>query len=192
MSDDILNPHNLFKKYIESYNLIAKSENTRHGPRILEISKYLFDEEENRRKRIDTTASNFLSIIAVVAALIIAMAGLIFNKGINLDDSISFLTLILYFISLIYLFCAYINSLSIFGIVPRYYPDPNDLVPNNSESENQFSLRIGVTFLYYTVENYKINNRQQHKIHNSRVLIRNAIVALLMAGILLGIISIKN
>ena len=64
LSDDILNPHNLFKKYIESYNSIAKSENTRHGPRILEISKYLFDEEENRRKRIDTTASNFLNIIA--------------------------------------------------------------------------------------------------------------------------------
>ncbi len=188
-NDETLNPKNIFDEYSQSCKLIEDDKNANLGSRILELSKYLFEDEENRRNRIESNASSFLNTIAVVAALIVGMAGFILKRGINFSELYSVFTLILYFISLIYLFCAYISTLSIFSEIHRYYLGPTDLVPKNSETENQFSLRLGEKFLSYTIENYKVNNRVLNKIHTSRILIRNSIVALLIAGLLIGFSS---
>ena len=185
-----LNPEVFFERYVNAYTSISITENYKIGSRILDISKYLFEEEEGRRNRIETTASNFLNVITVTAALVIGLAGYIFSDGLQKLGLFRILILAGFGMSLIYLCAASIHALKVFSECPRYYIDPTDIVPHNNEIDEQYSIRLGKKFLEYTVENYKINNRQMNIIYTTRAFLRNAVFAILICGLFFGTQSV--
>ena len=190
LEENQINPEVFFERYVNAYTSISITENYKIGSRILDISKYLFEEEEGRRNRIETTASNFLNVITVTAALVIGLAGYIFSDGLQKLGLFRILILAGFGMSLIYLCAAAIHALKVFSECPRYYIDPTDIVPGNNEIDEQYSIRLGKKFLEYTVKNYKINNRQMNIIHTARAFLRNAVFAILISGLFFGTQSV--
>ena len=179
LSEEQLNPSALFDGYVKACNGISKSMNVALGSRILEISKYLFIEEEERRNRLERTATTILSSTAIAVVLVVAMAGFVFDDVVKKETLlISTFAMVSYGISLIY-------ALRVFASVSRHYLEPVDIVPQSNENESPFSIRIGKRFLECMIKNYKINNKEINKIHVARSMLRNAIFTLLLSGVLI-------
>ena len=90
--------------------------------------------------------------------------------------------------TLAYFLRSVIFALRVHGKVVRYVLGPDDVVPNSGGLESvpsSYQANISRQLLTYTIENYKINNRQSEVLSVSQLSLRNAIVCIAAAGILL-------
>lgn len=186
LNEEELNPIKLFDEYVNACDGLGDNMDVALGSRFLENSKYIFVEEEERRDRLERTATTILSSTAIVVVLIVAMSKFVFgDKILEKTLLISIFSIASYGISLIYFFMAFIYALRVFASVSRHYLGPIDIAPQSKENVAPFSIRIGKKFLECTIENYKINNREMNKTHVARSMLRNAIVTLLLSGVLI-------
>ena len=84
--EEDLNPPTIFKRYREACESLSSVSDKTSGPRILNLAKSLFDEEEARRLRIEATAHQFLSVVAVAVTLIVAVAGFVLKDQPRFDE----------------------------------------------------------------------------------------------------------
>jgi len=173
VSENQLNPEELFRKYRDAYSNLSLTQNLEVGTdQILEHSKYLFNEELERRLRIDSTAANLLNILGVIAAFVVGTGSILLTKGYSINH-IGLLSIsVAYGISLLYIASAFLVCLRVLAHDVRYYMDPLDISQIQEMDRKLYDLSIAKKLLEYTTENYKVNNRQINRIQVTRALFR--------------------
>jgi len=185
--EEALNPETLFASYHQGLQKIAGATSVAVTERLLEFAGYIFKEEDQRRGKIESKATTCIGATGILSALTIGLGSLVMEnklKGRNLAVSIS---LALFLVALLYLGRATILALKVFGRISRHTVGPDDLVPSDGETEGQYAKRLSERLLAYTIENYKINNRQLGVVWAAQTCLRNGILVLVAAGFLLGI-----
>jgi hypothetical protein len=181
-----LNPERLFHSYeLASAGLPSNKYKPVSG-HLLDLARYLFDEEEARRARLETTAANLLNVLGVVAALVVGFVGILIAQEEPFVGLLLVGVVIIYGLTLIYLSAGFVLALAVLSHEPRYCLDPTDLVWQDGVDEWTYEQVVAKRLMEYTVANYRINNRQVNRLRVVRVLFRNAVLGILFAGLLLG------
>ena len=87
----------LFKKYekaLKCINDCNQKKSIEIYQKFLENSKYLFDEEKQRKVDIEKKATNILNSVAILSALIIGLIPFVLSQRLPIDSPFSFLFII--------------------------------------------------------------------------------------------------
>lgn len=183
--EESINPPKIFQDYHVKLDEFKKTKNITYDKEILEYSKYLFDEEENRRYNTEKKATYSLNAIGISTALIVGLATLVFEGKFYGKGIFSYLMLLCYLISIVFLVRASMLSLKVFGDIKRNYLGPDDILINNLTNESHYRNLLIEKLIKYTIENYKVNNRVLSIVHTAQACFRNAIFIIGLFGVIL-------
>ena len=159
-SENLLNPPAVFVQYYEGLTKLTETINSDVRSKLEEFTKTIFEDEEKRRESIEGKATKCLSSTGILATLTVGFSTVVVQgKLTNLDMFIGF-AVVCFFVALVYLLRAALEALRVFGYIPRFCLGPDDIIPSETDTETGYSLSITKKLLRYTIENYKINNRQ--------------------------------
>lgn len=179
-SHSTLNSEKIFQKYYEAIDGLRYTTETTVLRELYNNSLDIYKEEEKRRLNITQKATTSLTATGTLSAIIAGLATLLFSQQLRMNEMYAFLSLIFYAGALIYLLRSILIALKILGRENiRYCIGPDDLPPGN-KNERQYILHLSEKYLYYTIENYKLNNIQISKLWVSQESFRNGIIILLM------------
>lgn len=184
-SGETLNPDRVFQKY---YAAIANLGGVQEETVLQELynnCQDIYKGEEQRRLNIAQKAIISLSATGISSAIIVGLASLILNDKLRIDGITSILTLVAYAGALIYFLGSIIAALRVLGKSKRNCIGPDDLPPE-SRNKGQYLLHLSKKCLEYTIENYKLNNIQLSIVYFSQECFRNAVILLIMCGLLIG------
>ena len=188
-AEETLNPPKIFNKYYVVLKELKNVEERGIIFKLFEISKYIFDEEEKRCIAIEQKATISLSAIGILVAIIVGFASAFLGNKLELNNVLDIIILCLYFAGLVYLLRATTVALGIVSRVKRYIVGPDDLLPN-AKDEALYLLQLSEKYIKYTIENYKIDNRQLDSVWVSQICLRNGIFSIAMGGLLIGVRAI--
>jgi hypothetical protein len=187
--DSQLNPSSVFQQYYGAISDLALSKDHGTNAKLLEFSRYLYDDQERKWQTVLARASPTLS----TAGLGLALFGVLANFVGGQKDSVASTWMFELamaaplVIALVYLLGALIDCLRVYGPTRRYLLDPTDLVPLG-RTEDEYLLALSRSLMNYATENFKVQNRGVALVSSSQRRLRNgfvllAFVALLVLGI---------
>lgn len=183
-----LNPDNVFAGYGNSIELMEAAPLTDDDEKLLAQSWKLFDNETARRTSIDTRAAAIMSAIGLAATLVTGV-GFTVLKDVSIPPMARVFILAGYVLSLGYLVRTMFLLFQVHGDVPRYTPDPSDLVIRALPPDvpippaiSSYDRGLACKLMRYTVSNYKINNMQADALFVAQRAFRNAILAIVLGG----------
>ena len=192
--EDQINPPAIFEKYDNAVDAIGETPAAADDPKLLDLSLKLFDNDANHRASIDARAAAMMSAITLAATLVTGVGFTMFRDTSGLPV-VTFWAMFLSFVfTLIYLTATIILLFQIHGRIIRFTPDPTDLAtplpaPNQLSS---YPRQIAVRVLRYTVGNYSINNRVLVRLWVAQKCFRNALVVLVLGGLLTTMILMSS
>jgi hypothetical protein len=198
-----LNPDRHFGGYSADINAMANDPPSSDDQKLLAQSWKLFDNEAGRRNSIDTRAAAIMSALGLAATLVTGV-GFTVLKDTSVPPAARWIILLFYILSLGYLVRTMLLLFQVHGDVPRYTPDPSDLLTATADLRptpqalqttpegnigilSAYDRRLACKIMAYTVENYKINNVQQETLFVAQKALRNAILAVVLGGTVAGI-----
>jgi hypothetical protein len=183
-----LNPDDVFAGYGNSIDVMEAVPLTADDEKLLAQSWKLFDNETARRTSIDTRAAAIMSAIGLAATLVTGV-GFTVLKDVSIPSIARVFILMGYVLSLVYLVRTMLLLFQVHGDVPRYTPDPSDLVTGplppaapGAPILSPYDRRLACKIMRYTVNNYKINNMQADALFVAQRAFRNAILAIVLGG----------
>jgi hypothetical protein len=156
-----------------------------YGPAVLAASQRMYDDEMSRRESINTRCGAVLSTGGILGALFVAAGqlGLMQQKGSY--QAAAWFVLAAFLIALAYVGFSITIAIAVQASLRGNVTDPIDLVVTFSErNSGEYSLRLAMKNLYYTVKNYEVNNLLMFRLHSAQRCLRNGIFAIIIAGML--------
>ena len=185
-SQNKINPPDIFAKYSDAIDAIAHQGTTGDDDKLLDLSIKLFENEAGRRASIDDRASGMMAAISLAAALVTGVGFTTFNNTNGLPDFVVASIFATYAIALVYLTATGVLCFVIQGMIIRSTPDPTDLVTPGGQHPTGYARSVAVKILSYTVANYKVNNVVVGKLGMAQTCFRNALLSLVIGGILVA------
>jgi hypothetical protein len=176
-----------FAKYNSDISALVSSAETpdKYGTAILAASQRLYDDGLARRESINTRCGAVLSTGGILGALFVAAGqlGLMQQKGSY--GIAAWIVLVLFIIALAYVGFSIVMALAVQAALRGNVVDPGDLVISPSElNPDEYAIHLAKRYLFYTVQNYKVNNELMFQLHSAQRCLRNGIVAIILAGML--------
>jgi hypothetical protein len=184
-----INPARIFAPYEEAIGDMEKAAPSADDPTLLTQSWKIFDNDAARRSSIDTRAGAIMPAISLAATLATGV-GFTVLKDTTIPLNARWIILATFVLALAYLVRTMFLLFVIQGKIFRNTPDPSDLstpiaaAPALSPYDRQLSCKI----MRYTVANYRINNIQSETLYVAQKTFRNAIITIVIGGIVAGLI----
>ena len=186
--EDQLNPPSVFEEYDKAVANIEKKEANGNDEKLLDFSMKLFENDASRRAIIDSRTSGMMTAISLTAALVTGVGFTTLKETNSLSNGAFWTIFVTYLVTLIYLSATVALIFFIQGSVKRVTPDPTDLVPPAPAQPTNYPRQLAVRLLRYTIINYKVNNRVADRLFSAQKCFRNAMLALVLGGIVTAIV----
>ena len=181
-SDEELNPPQIFDSYEKALASIKLTHDPSLSLVIGGLSKELIDQTADRRNHIESRASATINIAGVSLALLGGLATLFGNNSPGLPIWFFIVALTFILVALTYLLGSILIAVQVYGRIMRATLDPNDLVPEQNETADSYSLRIGARRIAYAIYNYRANNRAVGFVYAAQRRLQFGIAILLIVG----------
>jgi hypothetical protein len=180
-----LNPPDIFARYQSVVSQVSSDTSPDVAPVLLDACQGLYEAEEKRRAALDAKATVYISTSGVASAFALGLFPAFLQTDIS-SSPLSIFALVLYGVSIVYFTRSVIRALRVHGKVVRYCVGPDDLLPQRYAPSAFYQRHLATRFLAYTIENYKINNKQTDSLSVGQRSLRNAVlVFLVVASIIL-------
>jgi hypothetical protein len=183
-----LNPPSVFQRYEEAITNIEKREANADDDKLLDLSLKLFENDASHRAGIDSRASGMMAAISLAATLVTGVGFTTLKDTSSLSNDAFWTIFVTYVVALIYLGATVLLSFYIQGPITRETADPTDLVPPPPAQPSNYQRQLAVRLLRYTINNYKVNNHVAERLFSAQKCFRNAMLALVVGGIVTSII----
>jgi len=190
MPETQLNPSVIFDQYTASLaNLVFPLAEDSLYARLLDISRYLYDDQERKWQTALTRANPTMTTAGLGLALFGGMASLLGQQwatgAVPLKVDIALTAAML--VSLVYLVGGLLVGLQVYGYWGRSALDANDLVPL-ARTENTYIVDVSKRLMEYATENMKVHNLAVARVICSQERLRNgffllAVVAVAVLGL---------
>lgn len=152
---------------------------------VLAASQRIYDAEATRRESINSRCGAVLSTGGILGALFVAAGQLGLSQKKGSFGSAAWVELVIFFIALIFLGFSISMALAVQGSQQGNVIDPGDLRTWDGQlGISSYSLQLARKYLEYTVDNYATNNKLKFRLHSAQRHLRNAIIAIIVAGML--------
>lgn len=150
---------------------------------VLSELRTLFDEEADRRSRVEAKASGMLAAIGMSVSL---GSGFLFAAvraefWATSSKNAALVAFSLAFLSLVYLVRAALHALAALERTGYSCVGPEDLVTEYSENATRLRQRIATLYGLAALANRESTNRKVDRVHLAQCYVRNAVVTVLMA-----------
>lgn len=186
--ESLINPDNVFKPYFDALDMLFPDNPHPDDEKLYKVCRQLFDSESDRRTSIDNRAGVLMPATGIIVALVAGIGLAILKEYQSLSYQTIISIMATYIMSLLYMFATIYRILKIHGSVSRYTLGPDDVVPSavSSNGNRQISVlerHVARKLLWYTIKNYKINNRQMASLVAAQNSLRNSIIVLVVGSI---------
>lgn len=152
---------------------------------VLTASQRIYDGEATRRESINNRCGAVLSTGGILGALFVAAGQLGLSRAKGSLGSAAWAELVIFVIALVFLGFSISMALAVQGSQQGNVIDPGDLRTGDGQPVlSSYSLHLARKYLEYTVDNYATNNKLKFRLHSAQRHLRNAIIAIIVAGIL--------
>jgi hypothetical protein len=185
-----MNPPEIFETYDKAVSGLSHRVGDQHQDTLLEAAQHMYDAETDRRGAIETRAGVVVGAAGLLGSLVVAAGQLAVTRTAPHLSPAGWIMVAFYILSLVYFALAIFAALASQGSreeVRGNVIDPTDLTPSSPFSRDQkgaYDLQLAKTLLRYTTENYKIDNRLTYRLRAAQRCLRNAVLAILVAGAL--------
>jgi hypothetical protein len=190
-AEHVLNPPAVFAVYERVLDETRRRPRGADDPKFLDLSQQLFERETARRTSTEGRAALLMPATALAATLISSI-GFPTIKEFSATPTVTRgMILIVYAIVLIYLArTTYHTILCLYGPARRYTVGPDDIVPPTMTSTiSPYHRSLALKSLGYTIQNYKVNNRQWAQLQLAVQCFRNAVFVIIFGAIAIAIES---
>lgn len=179
-----LNPDTVFDAYQRTVEDLETQGPSNESETLFGMSKYIFETENDRRASIDARASVLIGASGITGTVVAGIGGGLLSELAGDLSAGRIIVLALYLATLLYLVSAIIAALSVHGPMVRHTIGPDDLHTMSGVNRN-FQHRLSLQLISYTIENYKVNNRQMVALAVAQSRFRNAVITIILAGLIL-------
>jgi hypothetical protein len=188
-SDTILNPPEVFARYWEAIGRLqaAKASDSDDANTLLDVSKEIFNAEEERRTSIESRASVCLAASGIITTLVVgAIRGGLIPPASPASDG-GWLRIVCQWAhvpALLYLIGAATMAIRVHRGKSRFTLGPDELVDAWADGAAAFRRDTSHLLLRHTVGNYSVDNRDLEELSVAQQYLRNAVVAVVIAMLL--------
>jgi hypothetical protein len=180
------NPEEVFEQYKVRLEAFKAQKPPPAASKILEFSKFLYEQEEQTSTRIEQRATNSLTSIAISSALLIGIAPIILEGKIKANSLFLIVMLLFFLAAIVYLVRASITALQVFDEFVWHKLGPDDPIESDNTSNEAYAKDLGARLIEYTIENIKVNNHRTSIANTSRSCFRNAVFLIGVFGLMLA------
>lgn len=183
-----LNPAPVFDRYNAVLKQLEQSAPSVDDEKLFDLSQRLFDDEAARAASIDSRGGMLMAAPSLVASLI-AGVGVSTLKGLatspDFQTSIIFISFVL---ALVYLFRTVSLVLTMLGKQRRSLLGPDDIAPpaKSTAAISPYQRAVATKLIFYTIENYRVNNQQMDRLSVAQKSFRNAIAVVVVGGLIVA------
>jgi hypothetical protein len=181
--EDEFNPGSIFETYKRVLADLGAEQHPVKDTELLQVTRQLFEDEAQRRESIDARAGLLFGATGISGSLIVGVApGLLRIVPHATVAPLSYEILACYLPALVFFGRTIVNAIRVQGSIRGYTLGPDDLLPSEN-AEISYERSLALKTLWYTIENYKVNNRQLQLLLVAQQCFRNAVILVLLAGL---------
>lgn len=155
---------------------------------LLDAAWHVLQLEEERRSSIVGRAAGTLGTVGVIVAVLLAVSGSVTTAAEGLTDLWRIATTVLVAAAVAYFIVAVCFAISLQQPRKRFTVGPTDVLPLPLEERHPslpYRRQIATTVIEMTAKNYRVNNRQNSYLRAANVAVRNAIMCVTAAAVVL-------
>jgi hypothetical protein len=181
--EDEINPGGVFQIYERVLADLETGQLPVNDTELLRVTRQLFEDEAQRRASIDARAGLLFGATGISGSLIVGVApGLLRSVPHAAVAPLSYAILACYVAALVLFGRTIVNAIRVQGFIIRFTLGPNDLLPSQNAATS-YERSLALKTLGFTIENYKVNNRQLELLVVAQHCFRNAVILVLLAGL---------